>query len=165
MDSDLQFNWSAVFDKAIATCNEDDNYAGYSAREKMLAFMYTFLQIISEDENKFTSFLKQQRIPFIKNPGLEELRKLFSGYCDTLILEGTNSGEIQARPFVANYYGGLLWNTFLSVLYYWANDKSENKEHTDVLVEKSVHFTFDILAPGVIDSGLDLIQNIFKLRK
>lgn len=165
MDRDIQFDWASVFNKALDICNEDENYAGYSVREKMLAFIYTFLQTMSEDVSKFSSFLKQQRIPFVKNAGLEELRKLFSDYCDSLILEGTNSGEIQARPFIANYYKNVLWNAFLAVLYYWASDTSENKEHTDVLVEKSVHFTFDLLSPNAIDSGVDLIQNIFKLRK
>ena len=80
-------------------------------------------------------------------------------------MEGTNSGEIQARPFIASYYQQVLWNAFLSVLYFWANDKSEQKENTDVMVEKTVHFTFDLLAPNAIDSGVDLIQNFFKLRK
>ena len=96
---------------------------------------------------------------------MEELKRHFSSYCETLLLEGTNSGEIQARPFIANYYGDVLWNAFLAILFYWASDTSENKEHSDVLVDKSVHFTFDLLAPNAIDSGVDLIQNIFKLRK
>ena len=84
---------------------------------------------------------------------------------DALIFEGTNSGEIQARPFIANYYNQSVWNAFLSILLFWANDKSENKENTDVMVEKTIHFVFDLLAPNAIDSGLDLIQNFLKLRK
>ena len=82
-----------------------------------------------------------------------------------MVFEGTNSGEIQARPFIANYYKQLLWNAFLSILYFWANDKSDHKENTDVMVEKTIHFTFDLLAPNAIDSGMDLVQHFLKLRK
>jgi hypothetical protein len=50
-------------------------------------------------------------------------------------------------------------------LYFWANDKSDHKENTDVMVEKTIHFTFDLLAPNAIDSGMDLVQHFLKLRK
>ncbi|HRH58257.1 MAG TPA: hypothetical protein PLS10_11425 [Chitinophagales bacterium] len=165
MNTQLQFEWSTIFDKTIEICQEDVNYNGYSVREKMLAFIFTFLQSLNTEEQKFVSILKQQRLPFLNNAVLNELKNDFNNYTDSLIMEGTNSGEIQARPFIASYYQQVLWNAFLSVLYFWANDKSEQKENTDVMVEKTVHFTFDLLAPNAIDSGVDLIQNFFKLRK
>ena len=165
MDTQLQFEWSTIFNKTIEICHEDANYEAYSAREKMLAFVFTFLQAINADEQKFVSLLKQQRIPFLNNRLLSELKNDFYNYTNALIFEGTNSGEIQARPVIANYYQQILWNAFLSVLYFWSNDKSDNKENTDVMVEKTIHFTFDLLAPNPIDSGIDLVQNFFKLRK
>ena len=165
MNTQLQFEWSTIFDKTIEICQEDVNYNGYSVREKMLAFIFTFLQSLNTEEQKFVSILMQQRLSFLNNAVLNELKNDFNNYTDSLIMEGTNSGEIQARPFIANYYQQVLWNAFLSVLYFWANDKSEQKENTDVMVEKTVHFTFDLLAPNAIDSGVDLIQNFFKLRK
>ena len=148
MDTQLQFEWTSVLDKTLEICQEDENYSHYSVREKMLAFTYTFLQTINTNEEKYATLLKNQRFLFLKNT-----------------IEGTNSGEIQARPFIANYYNQSVWNAFLSILLFWANDKSENKENTDVMVEKTIHFVFDLLAPNAIDSGLDLIQNFLKLRK
>jgi hypothetical protein len=162
--SDLDIDWPSLFDTTLEICQEDDAYASYTVREKMLAFIFTFLQSMNKEENKYSSVLKQ-RIPLFDNSVLVELRKPFYDYCDTLLLEGTNSGEIQARPFIANYYRTVLWNAFISILYFWAGDTSDHREKTDVLVEKTVHFSFDLLAPNAIDSGIDLIQNIFKLRK
>jgi len=146
-------------------CQEDENYLNYSARERMLAFIYTFLQNMNTEEEKFTSLLKEQKFPLLNIGMLSELKSDFSNYTDALIFEATNSGEIQARPFIANYYKQLLWNAFLSVLYFWKNDKSDHKENTDVMVEKTIHFAFDLLAPNAIDSGMDLVQNFLKLRK
>lgn len=165
MNTQIQFEWSAVFDKTIEICQEDDNYLNYSVRERMLAFVFTFLQTIGTDEQKFSALLKQQRIPFLGNRQLTELKHAFNNYTDALIFEATNSGEIQARPFIANYYKQLLWNALLSILYFWANDNSDHKENTDVMVEKTIHFAFDLLAPNAIDSGMDLVQNFLKLRK
>lgn len=81
-----------------------------------------------------------------------------------MIFEGTNSGEIQARPLIANYYQTILWNAFWTILFFWANDKSNYKENSDVMVEKTIHFSFDLLAPNAIDSGVDWLQNYIKLR-
>lgn len=165
MNTQLQFEWTAVFDKTIEICQEDENYNTYSARERMLAFVFTFLQSIGKEEQRFTALLKQQRLPFLNNRLLSELKNDFNNYTDTLIFEATNSGEIQARPFIANYYKQLLWNAFLSILYFWANDKSNHKENTDVMVEKTIHFAFDLLAPNAIDSGMDLVQNFLRLQQ
>ncbi len=164
MTQQIHSDWTSVFNQTLDTCQEDENYAGYSAREKLLAFVFTFLQTMQKDEFTFSSMIKQQRIPLMNNPTLYELKVLFADYCDTLILEGSNSGEIQARPFIGNYYKDVLWNAFQSILYFWANDSSDHRENTDVMVEKTVHFSFDLLAPNAIDSGIDLARNFFKMR-
>jgi len=165
MNTTLQTNWTAVFDKTFEICKEDEGYANYSAREKMLAFTFTLLQNLNEDEQHFSALLKQNKIPFLDNKHLNELKYSFYKFSDGLVFDATNSGEVQARPFIANYYKQIIWNALVAILYFWANDKSEQKENTDVMVEKTIHFAFDLLAPNPIDSGIDLIQNFLKLRK
>lgn len=164
MNSSLPANWLNIFEKTLQIIEQDSNYANYSVREKMLAFIFTFLQHLNENEHEFAGLLQQQKIPFLPNKHLSVLKSAFNNYTDTLIFEGTNSGEIQARPFIANYYQQTIWSAMLSILYFWSNDKSEHKENTDVMVEKTIHFTFDLLAPNPIDSGIDLVQNFLKLR-
>ena len=110
MNSSLQNDWTAIFDKTIGICEQDDNYSNYSAREKMLAFTFTLLQSLQEDEAQFSSLIKQQRIPIFPNNALKQLKTLFFNYSDGLVFEGTNSGEIQARPLIANYYQQTIWN-------------------------------------------------------
>jgi hypothetical protein len=155
------FDWKDVFDKTLEVCQADENYSGYSAREKMLAFVFTLLEQLNNREDAVP--VLKRYIPLVDNT-LDPLKKLVCGYCDSLIFEGTNSGEIQARPFIANYYRNALWAAVASILNFWVNDASEQKENTDVFVEKTIYFTFDLLAPNAIDSGIDLIRNFFKLR-
>ena len=119
--------------------------------------MFTFLQQLNESD---AIYIQQNRLSFIKSIKVE-----LSVYFDELIFNATNSGEIQARPFIANYYQSILNTAFLSVLNFWSNDKSDFKQNTDVMVEKTVHFAFDLLAPNAIDSGFDLVQSLFKLSK
>lgn len=152
-----------IFERTLDTCQDDASYMAYSVREKMLAFIFTFLQNAAT-EPFFIASLNEGK-PFLNTRSLQSLKIAFRDYCETLILEGTNSGEIQARPFLADYYPEVLWNAFLTILYYWLKDTSPNREHTDVMVEKTVHFAFDLLAPNAVDSGFDLLQQWIKLRK
>lgn len=165
MEKTASPEWTSVFNKTLEICREDANYQVYSARERMLAFVYTFLQNIQEDEVNYKALLQQNRLPVFNAASLNELRSLFVEYSDSLVFDGTNSGEIQARPVIANYYNRLLWNAFRSILLFWSHDNSDHKENTDVMVEKTVHFTFDLLAPSAVDSGIDLVQHFFKLRR
>ena len=159
------FAWTEIYTKTFEMCLADDNYAQYSAREKMLAFTYTFLQNLQPYEPETAVLLISNSIPFLSGQNLSTLKHDFYNYADSLVFEASNSGEIQSRPFIANYYKTVLWNGFSAILLFWINDKSNHKENTDVMVEKTIHFTFDLLAPNAIDSGIDLLQNFMKLRK
>ncbi|HQG38147.1 MAG TPA: hypothetical protein PLK15_03380 [Chitinophagales bacterium] len=156
-------DFTTVFDKTISICHTDENYVQYSVREKMLAFIFTFLQIISKQDSDFVAIIQRNKYPWQQH-GIQNLKSDFKKFTEDLIFEGTNSGEIQARPFIANYYQNILWNAFWTILLFWSNDKSNYKENTDVMVEKTIHFSFDLLAPSAIDSGFDLLQNLYKLR-
>ena len=146
---------NTTLENTINDCQQDENYRQYSSREKMLAFVFTFLQNLNETES---TIIWQNRFTYLK-----PIKQEVNSYFDSLIFEATNSGEIQARPFIANYYTYVLYTAFLSVLVFWSNDRSEDRQNTDVMVEKTVHFAFDMLAPNAIDSGIDLLQNLFKL--
>lgn len=165
MDIQLKDEWSSVFHKTIAICTADEFYASYSAREKMLAFTFTFLQSLQSHDTDFSQLIRKQKIPFLNSGFLKAFRREFDSFADELILDATNSGEIQARPFIASFYKPILWNALVGILHFWASDTSEMKENTDVMVEKTIHFTFDLFAPNPIDSGIDLLQYFIKIRK
>ena len=164
MEIENQSNWTTAIAKTFMICNADEHYESYSAREKMLAFTFTFLQTINTDSEKYQLLLAQNRLPFLLHPSIKALKDEFSVFASNLIFDASNTGEIQARPFISKSYFPILWNAFYAILIYWKNDTSENKEKSDVMVEKTIHFAFDILSPNAIESGIDLLNNFIKLR-
>ncbi len=150
---------NAVLELTITTCNNDESYEQYSSREKMLAFIYTLIQQLNEQETHYISIIQNDKWNFLK-----PIRSELISYYDDILFAATNTGEIQARPFLANYYAQVLLTATHSILFYWSTDTSASKEKTDVIVEKTVHFAFDLLAPNALDSGFDLVQHLFKIR-
>lgn len=158
-------NWTAVFDETQRICEQDPGYDGYAGREKFLAFVFTFLQQLTKDEAAYRPLLRRPAPPVLAYmPQLRELKQAFMPFADDLLYQSTNTGEVQARPLMARYYAGLMWTGFVFILHFWSGDVSANRERTDVFVEKVSHFVFDILAPGPLDSGADLVRSLIQLR-
>lgn len=160
-------NWNNVYEQAVHICEENPEYAAYAGREKMLAFVFTFLQQLGKDRNAYAPVLagKNPLILLYEADLRSSLKPGFDKYTADIIYDSTNTGEVQGRPVIANFYRNILWTGFVFILNYWARDNSPNQEKTDVFVEKTVHFMFDMLAPGPLDSGLDLIKFLIQLRK
>lgn len=154
-----------AFEYTIEVCESDETFAEYAAREKFLALAFTFIQTLNKESNKFVPLLSSKKIFFISNSELEKLKQKFTPYAVHLLDEATQNGEIVTRPFINKTYPTLLWQAFLQILHFWSLDKSNNKEETDVIIEKSIHFTFDTLAPNALDSGFDYLKFLIQKRK
>lgn len=160
-------DWKSVYEQTVQICEQNPEYATYAGREKMLAFVFTFLQQLGKVRDDHAPFLASKNPLFLLNDKSLKttLRPEFSQFTETLLFDATNTGEVQGRPVIANYYRDILWTGFVFILQYWAKDHSPNQEKTDVFVEKTVHFMFDMLAPGPVDSGIDLFRFLIQLRK
>jgi hypothetical protein len=145
-------------------CNNDEAFNEYGARERFLAFAYTYLQTLQKEKAKFFPLLKSKNNLIFPNAEVQNLKAEFEQIIAEIITIGEQSGEIVARPIVSNYYKNALWICFIQILVFWANDNSFEKEETDVLTEKSVHFTFDLFLPNAIDSGLDYAKFLLQKR-
>jgi hypothetical protein len=155
--------WQSYAEKTLEACATDSSFEQYTAREKMLAYCYTLLEIIRADKNMISLQLKQ--VPdVLRNTQYSGFKQEFRSFTDILTEEGVQRGEIQARPFVSNLYPGLFWMSLVAIIGFWLNDSSEQTEQTDVAVEKIVHLVFDTIAPGAVDSAFDLAQFLIKQR-
>jgi len=56
---------------------------------------------------------------------------------------------------------GMAWLQFMSVLLFWLKDESKGFNRTDVFIEKSLKFSFDLTDSNVISSFIDLNKFVF----
>lgn len=155
--------WKDYAVRTLELCVNDPAFNDYAAREKMLAYAFTLVETMKPDVEvirlqlkKFPDIIRQRQYKGF----FEEYRS----FTDVLTEEGIQRGEIQNRPFISNAYPYLFQAAIGAVLAFWLNDSSEMQEQTDVAVEKIVHLVFDTIAPGAVDSALDLIQFLVKQR-
>lgn len=155
--------WLQSIDNTLTRLHTDQNYPGYSAREKLLSFYYTYVEELNQHRSFYKHLLKLD-IPNLKNTPsqFKSIRDKYLSYVNELLEEAKSTGEVKARLFVDKTYGDLLFLQFLFVLRYWYGDNSQGFEKTDAAIEKAVNLSFEALSSNLIDSFFDFAKFIIK---
>jgi hypothetical protein len=153
--------FKAWAEQSLDAVHQDSSYDQYSVRDKMLSLCFTLLDTLKPERSLVKAIVGRSATL----PGNNAIKGMFNPFGDffqVLIVEGTTSGEVIARPFIGPKYKDVLWWSVLLVLQYWLRDDSELFEQTDVAVEKTVHFAFDLMAPNALDSATGWISFYIK---
>ena len=148
--------WDDLLTETIEILNKDENYPNYTVREKMLALLFTWVEQLKENRSyvgyQFANIPRQDVMPGF----LGAAKLTFESFFKELIVEGVESDEIADRKPLTMHYAKAFWAQFVFVTRFWVGDESKGFEKTDAFIEKSVHFAFNLVGKGVIDSFLDL---------
>jgi hypothetical protein len=149
--------WRELVDKALASIEADPSYGELSARQKVLAFFYAFV----EQATARRSFLLV-RFPGYHPPAfpaaLGEMGEAFRDFIKPVLESAQESGEIAGRGRLNEAYPHFFQQQLLFVLDFNLKDTSKRFERTDALIEKSVNLTFDLLEKQVVESAFDLLR-------
>lgn len=150
-----------IFLKTKTLLQSDLTFSTYTSREKVLAFFYTWLEVLEEYRDFFEVLDKIQSKAATSRiwDGVKEELLL---WMEELVAEGISKREIASRPFITQWYNNLIWTQSIAILAFWSIDKSEELTRTDALIEKSINFLFDLIQPNALDSGWDLITFFVK---
>lgn len=144
--------WKEYAISTIYRLKSDSNYAAFSAREKVLAFYFTLIEILKEERSFILFQLKKRKLPSAPPSFIRKFKKEFDPWASEVIEEGKQTDEIAKRPYLDQRYGSLLWFHMHFVLMFWVKDESADFEKTDEAIEKSVNLAFDLMGKGVVDN-------------
>lgn len=153
--------WADFVLSTLHALKASAEYDSYPIREKLLAFYFTFVEVLGKHRS-FILVNSKSAPEMLRNNTLSKAREVFMEYAATLIAEGVESGEIVKRMFVVDQYPEALWLQLLFVLRFWIKDESAGFENTDAAIEKAVKVSFDLMGPGALDSILDLARFMFR---
>lgn len=150
-----------VFLKTKTLLQSDLTFSSYTSREKVLAIFYTWLEIL-EEYRGFFQILDKIQSKASTSQIWDHVKAELLVWMEELVEEGINNREIASRPFITRWYNNLIWTQAITILAFWEIDESEELTRTDVLIEKSFNFLFDLLQPNALDSGWDLLTFFVK---
>jgi AcrR family transcriptional regulator len=149
--------WAEFGREARAQAAQEPAWQGYGAREKLLAFYYTLLEILKNNRSfALLTLGRSQRRQFAVVPTvLKQFEAEFQEFIHEILHEGRATGEVASRPFLQDGYGRIFLRQLQFLLLYFVRDESANFERTDAAVEKAVTLSFDLVGRNTFDSALD----------
>ncbi|SFR31561.1 DNA-binding transcriptional regulator, AcrR family [Robiginitalea myxolifaciens] len=155
--------WVAFLDQTLSLLEKDKGYQDYGTRERMLAFYYTFFEILTLNRSYALFVVRNGQKDLSEMRQLRGLRRGLRQYAETLPQEEADGqGKLsQARRQI---FSEGVWVHWLFLLRFWSRDTSPAQEKTDMAIEKSVNTLFDLLDFSPIESVVDLGKFLVKER-
>jgi AcrR family transcriptional regulator len=156
--------WGEFFEETIQRLHAEPVFAEYTAREKLLAFYFTLIDVLKEHEGFSRYYLRSAH--YLPQPSFLKLSKdTYRRFIGQIIAFGKESGEVVDRFVLSDQYDEIIWFQLLFILKFWSDDDSEDSQMTDAAIEKAVNTIFDLMGRNPIDSIFDFGKFVVQNRK
>ncbi len=156
--------FTLFFENAMAVLEKNDDFGQYDAKNKVLSFYFTFLEILTANRSYVLLALKESGNSLQHAKKLRGLKQEFRRFTDTLEIDKINIKQETLEKFQNKGIQEGFWVQFLVIIKYWMEDRSSSFEKTDLFIEKSVQASFDVLETKPAKSIIDLGKFLFKER-
>ncbi|MEM9079815.1 MAG: hypothetical protein AAGC74_03885 [Verrucomicrobiota bacterium] len=150
--------WKSLVTHTIATLENDQDAQGYSAQQKLLAFYYTFFEVVLKNRSRLLTRFPKGVSPG-KNGCLNGFNDEFQKFATQLLAQAREEGAVNScdgRLTELQEHG--LYAQLRTLINFYRQDSSENFQDTDAFIEKSVKFAFDAARQPLFESGVDLLR-------
>lgn len=154
--------WKGYIDQTRGRMENDQDYQGFTSREKILTFYFSLAELLKSDRSFAVHQLKSWKNPSTVPAFLKGFKESFKEWINSVLNYGKTSGEIAKRPYLDQRYDMIFWMHFVFILQFWVHDESPGFEKTDAAIEKSVNLAFDLIGKGVLDSALDFGKFLYQ---
>ena len=155
--------WAEMTTTTINKIKEQEVWAQYSSREKMLSFFYTYLELLQTRRSFIIYSLKHYSKKLSVPDVLSDAKPIYERFSEEVINNGLESGELADRKFLSKRYKDGLWVQFALIINFWITDDSKGFEKTDEAIERGINLSFDLFQRSPIDNlfeyGKFLVRN------
>jgi hypothetical protein len=153
--------WVKFFDNVKTTVEADEKYLSYTNQNKLLTLYFTLFEILTLNRSYVYFTLKENKHGLKNLMQLKEFRMHFKAFI-TDIIDNQDENEQKLNRITKPLFTEGAWVEFLFILKFWLDDTSKGFEKTDVMIEKTVKATFDVLDTTPLESLLDLGKFVWK---
>ncbi|MEO0452540.1 MAG: hypothetical protein AAFY98_00200 [Verrucomicrobiota bacterium] len=149
--------WRSIIKGVIEAIESGDEFAKFSAQQRLLTFYYAFNEAILDHRSNMLTRFKD--LDLWKRPvWLKGFEEEYRSFIKRIIEHGRESGEVAGRGKVSDVYPDGFYLMFRSIIDFNLKDDSEQYERTDAYIEKSVKLAFDVVRTQALDSAIDLAR-------
>jgi len=144
--------WAELTIETIHTLQGQEVWAEYNSRDRILAFFYSYIEVLKKQRSFIIYSLKKHTSKFSTPEVLSGAKPIFEHFAEEVINDGLESGELAERKFFSKRYKDALWIQFAFIVNFWIQDDSTGFEKTDEAIEKGINVTFDLFQRSPLDN-------------
>lgn len=144
--------WVELTAETISTLQEQEIWEQYSSRDKILAFFYSYVEVLKKQRSFIIYSLRSHKLQLSTPAVLSGVKPIFEHFSENIINEGLETRELADRKFLNKRYKDAIWMQFAFILNFWIDDDSEDFEKTDEAIEKGINVTFDLFQRSPLDN-------------
>lgn len=154
--------FKAFFNHTTALLEKSEDYPEFDSKNKLLSFYYTFFENLTANRSYVIHSLSESKNQLKSLQVLSELKKVFSGYIESLNIEALDLNQEKLEKIQDRGIKESAWFQLLITLKFWLDDTSPSFEKTDIFIEKSVKASFDFIDKTSLKSIIDFGKFFFK---
>jgi hypothetical protein len=154
--------WVKFFENVNNTIENDENYLSYSNKNKLLTLYFSLFEILTLNRSYVVFALKEDKNMLKNLQQLKDFRNHFKSFILDMIDTQSSEEDFKVNKIAKPLYVEGAWVEFLFLMKFWLDDTSKGFEKTDMMIEKAVKATFDVLDTTPIDSLIDLGKFVWK---
>lgn len=161
--------WADFGREARDTAAKEPVWEQYGAREKLLGFYYTLIEILKRNRSYALQSVRRsfehRPMPGLTPRVLDDFRQDFEEFVTDILREGRRTDEVASRKLIQDGYPRFFWQQVLFVLGFFAKDDTVDFERTDAAIEKAVTLSFDLVGRNTLDSAVDFVRFLLHSRR
>lgn len=154
----------AMHDHTLRLLHSNEEYSDYNDANKLLSYYFTFFEMATANRSYILMSLKGNSNPLESIIQLKDLRKQFLIFADEILKDRKTIPEEKLKKVQGKILQEGAWLQFLFAFRFWMQDTSPNFEKTDIMIEKSVKASFDVLDSFPLQSVVDFGKFLWKER-
>ena len=137
------------------------SFSNANTKEKLLSFYFTFFEVLTTNRIYVLVAFPTEIKEIGRLDILADFKKSFVQFISYIFEENISSDINSLEKIKSKTYEEGTWVQLLFFLNFWLRDTSSGFEKTDILIEKSLKVTFDIIDNTALKSMLDLGKFLF----
>lgn len=154
-----------LISETVEAIRKDEEFPQYSAREKLLAYYFTFFERALQYRSYLQLRFSGLRQPLALPPYLKRFRQEFLQFAEEVVNQAYEEQSLKQRPLISNSYPRLLLGQHLVLIQFYIRDESDQFQDTDAYIEKNVKLFFELAGTTPIDTAVELARFVRQNRR
>lgn len=150
------------FKNSIEVLNTNKDFLSFDKKNKLLSFYYTFFENLSLNRDYVVIALKASKNKLKTFKTLSALKKNFIAFVNNLALTESILPIEGLEKVQKKVVHEMAWYQLLLTIKFWLEDTSAAFEKTDVLIEKSINTSFELIDNKFLKNAFDLSKFIYQ---